>query len=137
MASSHNETVNKYLASRVMVVDEAVQGDNRVADSLDSSFNKWLYADLEEFMFGLNSYSPDGSSSWKEIPVKSGFLGCVLLILIFLSIYYPRSNGGIINVGFISFFAVFVLSIYQRPYVVSPFFILIFINSLIGNSERR
>ncbi|WP_337073849.1 hypothetical protein [Aeromonas veronii] len=137
MASSYNETVNKYLVSRVMVVDGAVQGDNRIRSGLDSSFNEWLYGDLEKFMFGLNDYSPDGSSSWKEIPVKSGFVGCILLILIFASIYYPRSSGGMVNVGFISFFAVFILSIYQRPYVVSPFFVLIFMNSLLGNSERR
>ena len=131
--SSYNETVKKYTVDRLVIVDGKVSGDNRQTEELEGSFERWMDSDGYDFFFGLTDYTIGGSSSWKEIPLKTGFFGVVLLLLLFILIYYSLSNK--LNLHFTFFAFVFLLSVYQRPYIVAPAFIVIFLFAVINSKS--
>lgn len=131
--TSYNETVKKYTIDRLVIVDGKISGDNRQTEELEGSFKRWMDSDGYDFFFGLTDYTIGGSSSWKEIPLKTGFFGVVLLLLLFVLIYYSLSNK--LNSHFAFFAFVFLLSVYQRPYIVAPVFIVIFLFAVINSKS--
>ena len=132
-AASQMKAVDDYIFSRLTIEDGSITGDNRSDDSLEDYFDKWKSGSASEVLFGEKEYKNTGASSWKEIPIKTGLVGVLIFLLIFFILLLMNNTKT--NIYLLSFVMVFISSIYQRPYVVAPFFILIFISGVVKNSK--
>ena len=129
--------VDKFLIERLYIQDGKFSGNNRAGGLLNQQFNYFLdKASLKEKVFGLHNYKHDGSSSIKQIPIKTGYLGVFLISSIFLAfIFFYRSR---VNYASLVFMMVFFLSAFQRPGIVDPEYIYLFIVgiALMGRPRR-
>jgi len=114
--------------ARISFDGGSLVGDNRVGGSLANAVAIWQSSNARELIFGLDSFVHDGSSSWKQIPVQSGLLGIFLIITIIAMLHLRFSRQ--INHTSAVFLLVFIASIYQRPDVVKPAFIVILAGGL-------
>jgi hypothetical protein len=116
------------IIARISFDGGSFAGDNRAGGSLSDAVAIWQSSNARELIFGLDSLVHDGSSSWKQIPVQSGLLGIFLIttIIAMLNLRFSRQ----INHTSAVFLLVFIASIYQRPDVVKPAFIVILAGGL-------
>lgn len=132
--ASLNETVRKHTLDRIAIEDGRWAGDNRSTQHLDNLFEAWLHGDYHDLLLGMPEYIEDGSASWKLIPVKTGLVGVLILVSILFILYRSaasRSHG----VYLLAFVSVFVASIYQRPDVITPLFVLILLAGLLSSND--
>lgn len=122
--------IDSLLVERLSVNNGEIAGDNRSGDKLDQQFDYFINkSSIMEKVFGLENLINDGSSSIKQVFIKTGYLGFFLISLVFLllSIFY-RSR---ISYSTLVFIMVFLLSSYQRPSIENPEYIFIFVIGLI------
>jgi len=129
IASQFNDTVHQYTIDRLEVNDKGIKGDNRAGTELEEAYIDWKNGDAIDIFFGnKNLYDADGSASIKQIAVKTGLLGFFIIFLIFFLCFYVAKpqNKHIMSMSIFAFFIVFFSSMYQRPDVVKPIFIFLF-----------
>ena len=103
-----------------------VSGDNR--ESKDSrNWANWKDSDTKNFLLGMKVES-DGSSSWKNILILSGYFGFLILLIIYFLLFFQKYRK--VNYYHFVFIFIFILSFTQRPYIVTPVYILIFIYAI-------
>jgi hypothetical protein len=122
------EFLNNAIIERLNFHDGRLSGDNRLGDILPQQFNTWTLSNGFNLFFGLDSVVLDGSSSWKQIPVQSGLLGVILLISIIFM--FAAKFGRQIDYYSFVFLLLFSVSIYQRPDVIKPAFLIILAGGL-------
>jgi hypothetical protein len=104
-----------------------IKGYNR--DSEDSyNYENWQQSDIFYFLFGTNA-NADGSSSWKNILAYHGYMGFMVLTIIYFLLFQLFSYK--LNYDTVIFILLFFLSFLQRPNIVSPVYILIFSYAII------
>lgn len=106
--------------------DSSLAGDNRMSEDADIYYKSKI--GTFEYWFGLRDYDSywkiaRGGSSYKNIVMKNGMLWLVLYILFFISIAWRNKKSTIL---FVLFAALFLEMMYQRPYVVQPFWVFLF-----------
>lgn len=133
-AASFNETISKYTIDRISINDGQLSGDNRSNSNLDYHFDAWVNGSEAQIFKGIPEYVPDGSSSWKQVVVKTGLLGVFVLLSVFFLGYLSVGIGGYSYIPLAAFLLVFLASFYQRPDVLSPTLIMLF---LLGISSAK
>jgi hypothetical protein len=130
------ELIGRLLVERVLINNGEIVGDNRSGDKLDQQFNYFLNnASLTEKILGLENPQHDGSSSIKQIFVKTGYLGFFSISFIFcLLVLFYRSR---IDYSALVYILVFLLSAYQRPSIDNPEYIYLFVIGLILSGRPR
>lgn len=133
-----NEFVSSKLIDRVSISDQGITGDNRTEVAFDSAYNNyvstpsvWLGHDSEHQLYKLHF----NSSSWKNLVWDYGLVGTALYLSTFLFIFIhavvKHAKGRLNRLKqLLPFVLVFVLSIYQRPYVLIISFFLIFVGAM-------
>jgi len=115
------------MSALFLVAGGGMVGDNREVSLLINHWNTWLSSSTFELLFGYSQSIPvTGAASGKMILINKGLIGFlgVLLIIIFTCIR-NRLNWPVICLGI-----VFIVAIYQRPFVLTLPFMLI----LVGGS---
>jgi len=100
-----------------------MKGYNR-ENKYSNNWENWINSDTESFLFGID-YVSDGSSSWKNILIKSGYIGFFLIIIIYMLLLFINLKK--INYDQFIFLFLFFLLFIQRPSIISPVYLLIFI----------
>lgn len=109
-----NEKLN-YLASRLEIVDGHLAGDNRTTDEFD-----WKFEEIKEtndiyFGKGAGYYMGTGSLTYKTFIVQYGYIGFGFLIALLLGLFWYKTR----NMDHWIFMVLFLLSLYQRPMLLS------------------
>lgn len=124
-----NPLIKRYIQNRIFT-DEGFIISNRTNDTFDYAFNSFLKDDTKYVLFGygngmaINNRYIAGSYSYKMLIYDFGVIGFSFIVgwLIFASL---RLNKG--NRDCLLLLIVFLVSIYQRPYVITiPFIIVLF-----------
>lgn len=129
------EVINRYLLDRVSIENGQLKGDNRATSDLDVSVNYFFEkAPLDEKLFGLHYYKKDGSSSLMQMFVSTGYVGFGLFVFIFILLLVRYKEH--LNRGTFVFIMIFFISAYQRPNIIEPGYIYIFISALLFYSDK-
>lgn len=133
-----NEFVTKTLTDRLSFSESKVSGDNRTEEIFDVAFdnfldtpNVWLGQDADHQLNKLQF----NTSSWKNLVWDYGIIGTFLYLSIFIFLAIQSVLKNPVNryrqiLDLAPFVIVFFLSIYQRPYVVSLSYFLIFMGAM-------
>jgi len=92
------------------------------------NWDNWKNSYTKEFLLGLSNTILDGSSSYKNVFIKSGYIGMLLIFIIYSLIFIKSKHQ--IHYHDVIFIFIFILSFIQRPYIVTPYHILIFIYAM-------
>ncbi len=84
---------------------------------------------------GIPEYISDGSSSWKEVAVKTGLIGFSILLAVLLFGFFSVGVGGYNYILLAAFLLVFLASFYQRPEILNPLVMLLFLLGLIKSKR--
>lgn len=123
-----------YDVEKNKIADIKIHGDNRGNVLLENKFIEWTNSKGLNLFLGFREGDFQGASSWKQIPIKTGAIGVILLIGILLMFVSRYLN--FLTLEFLIFFSIFVLSIYQRPDVLTPVLLLILIYGILINSRQ-
>ena len=130
------DIADRYIIDRLAIEGGVLSGDNRSAKGLDQSFDYFLReARFEERALGLERYQLDGSSSIKQVPVTTGYVGVFLIIYVFSLLLLI--NYSALNYESLIYVLVFALSAYQRPDIMNPVFVYIFIVGLLVSRSPK
>ena len=130
------DIADRYIIDRLAIEGGVLSGDNRSAKGLDQSFDYFLKeARFEERALGLERYQLDGSSSIKQVPVTTGYVGVFLIIYVFSLLLLI--NYSALNYESLIYVLVFALSAYQRPDIMNPVFVYIFIVGLLVSRSPK
>ncbi|RWW97717.1 hypothetical protein [Aestuariirhabdus litorea] len=126
-----NSQFFEYTVDRVNFVDGSFSGNNRINGEFQNKFDEWVSGDLVGVFFGLRDYTNSGESTWKSIFVKTGVVGFVEMASCYLALlgFFSR----VWSDRLLLFILVFAASIYQRPDVMGPLFIFIFIIGVLNS----
>ncbi|PSV10643.1 hypothetical protein C0W93_11585 [Photobacterium leiognathi subsp. mandapamensis] len=98
-------------------------------------FYDWLFnGNIVDLIFGLGSEIPGSTGSYRYFLLSYGFLGVIVFSLLYFYLYFfdkVRIQGFIIY-DFIFIF-LFVLSVYQRPYIDNYYMLLVFSTFIFSN----
>lgn len=123
--------IQERVMQRFEVKNGALAGDNRSTEEFDNAFSDFVLTD--SVWMGnherLDESDVHGSASWKALIWDYGIVGTALSILFFVLLV--RSKKIRFTNQSIAFTLMFVASVYQRPHVYEPSFILLFIGGLI------
>lgn len=134
-----NEFVDKFIISRVSIVNGELSGDNRNTPYFEYVFKNFINSGDIRVLFGegraasnLNSKIA-ASASWQRFVYDNGFFGLLLLILYLLTIFkfYIEDKN-----GYFVLFAM-LLCVYQRPDIFDFSFLVIYFGSLITVHEEK
>jgi|TARA_Y100001933_G_scaffold99497_1_gene99893 hypothetical protein len=130
------DIADRYIIDRLAIEGGVLSGDNRSAKGLDQSFDYFLReARFEERALGLERYQLDGSSSIKQVPVTTGYFGVFLIIFVFSLLLLI--NYSAFNYESLIYVLVFALSAYQRPDIMNPVFVYLFIVGLLVSRSPK
>jgi len=120
------------IQSRLEITQHGLSGDNRTDPSFDYAFNEFVNDGGYPLVFGNGHGSvrenPMMSGySWKNIVYEYGILGVSTLILILIMLYFRVCNTTDKKIAALPFLTVFLASIYQRPYIFTPFYMTVFV----------
>jgi hypothetical protein len=124
---TNNYFINKYIQERIFVEDEIIMS-NRANETFDYGFDSFINGDSRYVLFGhgdkMASKNPyiSGSYHYKMLIYDYGILGFFLIIawLIVASIKMNKFNKECLLM-----LLLFLISIYQRPYVLTFDYILL------------
>jgi hypothetical protein len=140
-----NEFLSSKLFDRIFISASGIAGDNRTGAEFDAAFSQyvetpsvWLGHDADHQLYKLQY----NASSWKNLVWDYGIIGAVLYLSTFALVFYRKTlgeqNGRLIKLKqLLPFLIVFVLSIYQRPHVLSLSYFLIFIGAMVWVSPNE
>lgn len=128
---------NPYLAdfqSRLIVTEAGLAGNDRISEYAQTQFESFLHSDIKTVLFGYgNAYvNPttninfwQGSATYKRQIFQFGVIGFGLYLIWILVAPYKcyKTEEKDINARMITYIAVFVASIYQRPNLTTLFFL--------------
>lgn len=126
-----NEYINR-LKSRIDFTSVYLVKDNRTSDKFDSKYADLLSENTyEKFMgYGYNAVASDpminASYSYKCLIYDYGLVGFALYVIFFL---YAASCIGINKKSF-PLLAVFFASMYQRPYMFTAMYLVLYLSAL-------
>ena len=115
--------------------------DNRSNKEMKLLFRKYSSGDIKTIFFGIasdaNSVYDGYSSSWLVILTNYGLFGFLYLV-IFLCVYavYSAKNSKFKFDSYV-FLIIFLINIYQRPFVWIPSYMLIFVGAMAYFSYKQ
>lgn len=125
-----NQNINN-ISNRLKIEDGVLVGDNRSNSNIDESIDS-IFSNSEHFIFGYGrgysrTLSLKGTSTFKSYIIDFGFIGFLLLFspLVFLSL--KRAWGNAYSLFYVF---CFFLSVYQRPNVFLPNYILLLLGGI-------
>lgn len=123
--------VQERVLERFEVKNGALVGDNRDSKEFDIAFDSFVLTD--SVWMGnrerLDESDVHGSASWKALIWDYGIVGTTLIAIFFF--WLVRNKKIRFNHQSLLFTLLFIASIYQRPHIYDPSFILLFIGGLI------
>ncbi|WP_299372344.1 hypothetical protein [uncultured Kiloniella sp.] len=122
--------IDQRIVQRLLVNDDGeLSGNNRYFSKDEKLFITWQEGDLKVFMFGLNE-KLGGSSSWKNVFIKTGFIGFLIIVLIYASLCFRFRVG--LSLHVLTMLVLFVASFYQRTAILTPVFLIVFMAGICG-----
>lgn len=125
-----NIIINDVFQKRLQLINGTLTGDNRTNVIFDKEYDEFLNSDLTSILFGngkgksTQNIALMNGSSYKMLIYDFGFIGFVGLLLWF--IYASKKMAGF-DKKCLMLLLVFLVSIYQRPYVFNiPYIFLLF-----------
>jgi len=129
-----------YLADRFKIDNYTLKGDNRVSDDFSFLYTQDIdNGDVYNKIFGLGSdaHAKKGYnvSSYKQLIYNKGYLGIILIISFYLIYIYKHLRSTKLRLIML----IVLLSIYQRPEVMTLFFTVVFAGgiSLMNNQSEK
>lgn len=127
--------IQERIIDRLAIKEGALAGDDRTTEEVDAAFANFIMSDN---VWTGNAERVDesgiGSASWKAAFMDYGIFGNALIALFFLLLAHSKpihfSRQSVI------FLILFVISVYQRPHIFEPSYILLFIGGLIYISHE-
>ncbi|SEQ32018.1 hypothetical protein SAMN05216600_10527 [Pseudomonas cuatrocienegasensis] len=119
------EIFEQRVLSRFEVTANGISGDNRSSVNLDNEFDKWMSSSARPLILGEADYEKTGDSSWKQIPLRVGLLGTLFFFIILGAVFFFHVRK--IDYYGLVFLLIFFASIYQRPNVITPAYLIIFL----------
>lgn len=138
-----NEFVSARLLDRVSVTDGGISGDNRAEESFKVAFEQyvqtpivWLGHDANNQLYKLHY----NVFSWQNLVWDYGIVGTLMYLSLFVIVFYQRALATATMRRermwqSLPFVMIFLMSIYQRPYVLSLSFVLIFVGAMCVKNE--
>lgn len=138
-----NEFVSARLLDRVSITDGGISGDNRAEESFKVAFEQyvqtptvWLGHDANNQLYKLHY----NVFSWQNLVWDYGIVGTLMYLSLFVIVFYQRALATVKlrrerMWQSLPFIMIFLMSIYQRPYVLSLSFVLIFVGAMCVKSE--
>ncbi len=136
------------IQNRITIVDNSLQGDNRVSRGYERAMEEYYNADLKTKLFGygrgtfgrLQGVSGFDGSSYKSILFDYGYVGFLLCISWF--IFYGVRSFRKFKIPMVALFPVIIVQLanmYQNPAVFPIYFMLIFIGGIaeLAQEEKR
>lgn len=125
----------KYIASRLVIQDGALAGDNRTGHSFNEEWKTFIYT--PEVIFGKGkgqSNKFEGTAGWKTLVYNSGYIGFVLYISIFVAVFLFLWRKGNRSYAFFFLF-LFLLTLYHRTRLHQIYYLLILYGGLLYNEK--
>lgn len=125
----------KYIASRLVIQDGSLVGDNRTGHSFNEEWKTFIYT--SEVIFGKGkgqSNKFEGTAGWKTLVYNSGYIGFVVYISIFVAAFLFLWKKGNRSYAFFFLF-VFLLTLYHRTRLHQIYYLLIFYGGLLYNEK--
>lgn len=130
--------VQERIFDRVLISDGKIAGDNRLTEDVAITMERFLVSDDKWLGYSKRLDETDnvGGASWQALVWDYGIVGVFFISVFFFLL--ARSKPIIFSRESVVFIILFVFSIYQRPHVFEPSYILLFIGGLvyISNSLR-
>lgn len=127
--------VRERIIDRLEIKDGILAGDNRTTEEVDAAFANFTMSDnVWTGNAGRVDESGVGSASWKAAIMDYGIIGNALIALFFWLL--ARSKPIRFSRQTVIFSILFVVSVYQRPHIFDPSYILLFIGGLIYISHE-
>ncbi|MDR3501940.1 MAG: hypothetical protein P4L79_05090 [Legionella sp.] len=109
--------------------------DNRSSLSMDSLFSTYLNGEIKTLLFGIASdanaaFEGGASSSWKIILTNYGLVGFLYLTSFLLGYVFFKTKNLANKFEIYTFLFVFILNIYQRPFIWIPSYMLLFLGAV-------
>lgn len=123
-----NEILNNY-QERLTITNGALEGNNRESEIFKQAFEEILEDDPITLLFGYGYDTKsellptDGSCSYRTFIYEYGLIGFAFLVLLLIMIFLHSYKSKYSLIPLCVFFA----SLYQRPYIIMPLYISIFI----------
>lgn len=128
--------VQERVLQRFEVKNGTLVGDNRTTEEFDNAFSDFILTD--SVWMGnqerLDESDVHGSASWKALIWDYGIIGTILTILFFVLLLQSKKIR--FSDQSFAFTLLFIASVYQRPHVFEPSFILLYIGGLIYISQE-
>lgn len=133
-----NETLSNY-QERLTITNGTLEGNTRESETFEQAFEDVLEDDPITLLlgYGYNSKSEllptDGSCSYRTFIYEYGLIGFALLLLLLIIIFLHsyKSCYSLIPL------CVFLASLYQRPYIIMPLYITIFVVGFSAIEQNR
>lgn len=128
------ELIENRVLNRVRISDTgSISGDNRVTDSFNHAFNDFLKSSKAWVGKGGGAHTEfnherGGVSSWKTIIYNYGWIGFILYLLIFFSVFLENMNFS--RFAFIFLF-IFLINMYHRTIIHNAYFLIFLYGALI------
>lgn len=128
------------MQNRIDLTSVFLVKDNRTSNSADVVFNDFFEDGGIRLLFGYGhgaaSDNPKiyGSSSYKMFIYDYGIIGIILFALYFLSAFLCTKK---VNISVLPFLLIFGASIYQRPYIFTAVYIVIFWGAVSSHSKTK
>lgn len=125
-----NIIITEVFQKRFKIIDGSFSGDNRAIQSFDYAFGEFIHGDSVRVLFGYGNNAAAnnplmyGSYTYKMLIYDYGIIG--FTIYLGWIIYATQKMDGF-NKKCILLMIVFIISIYQRPYVITiPYIFMLF-----------
>lgn len=128
--------IQERVFDRVLISDGRIAGDNRLTE--DTAITIAAFFESDDKWMG-NSKRVDeseiaGSASWQALIWDYGIVGSFVMSVFFFLL--AKSKPIVFTRQSVIFLILFVASIYQRPHVFEPSYILLFIGGLVSISNE-
>ena len=129
-----NNLVHDLIALRLEMEDGEMEGDNRVTFDFDAEFESFLQS--SDILFGREmDKSSFGNAGYRVYIYENGFVGLVLLLLFYLSVFmYARNYRALLSAMFLAllYFIVNAFMIWENIFM--PFYIATY---MVSTSHRK
>ena len=119
------DAFDRYVAQRLVINEGAIAGYNRDTLHVAEEFSNFWNLPLYNIIFGLPAKISDGSASFKLLLLNTGLMGALIIFSIYA--FLIQQNRRVVGKRFLSFFIIFLMSGLQRPDIVKPFMVFIFL----------
>ncbi|MCD8044775.1 MAG: hypothetical protein LUH10_17220 [Tannerellaceae bacterium] len=108
---------------------------NRATEALNNAFENYIHDGTQILMgMGGGAWTEGGSLSIKKHIYEYGVIGTILFFLMLWAIYISNNNG---RKASLYFYLLYLISLYQRPYIFNAFALLILYGGLIHIKNKK